>query len=192
MPGERCKEIDRNIRRRILDLPDIVPANASKVTQLLLSETSIQSGCPQVRAKHVPQCNIHMKRRRPAALCGHARVQVHHWCIDSIACGIVDTQWRLPSMSLRWARVIHTAKFRFSLSSNSERNSRSESMRYMPRFLANGRIPPTKRARQFLPNGRRSPTKRAAHRYRSSISGFSTRVPYQTGVGREGRRWPQR
>jgi hypothetical protein len=94
MLGKRSKEIDRNIRRRIFDLAYIVPADTSKVAQLSLSKASIQSGRPQISAKHVPQCNIHMERSCPAAFCGHVYVQIHHWCVASIAYGVVAMQWR--------------------------------------------------------------------------------------------------
>jgi hypothetical protein len=96
MLGESSKEIDRNIRCRILNLADIVSADPRKVSKLFLRKISVQSRCSQIRAKHIAQNNVHVKRSRPAAFGGHVVGLRPHSCADSIA--YPDRRWEYTSV----------------------------------------------------------------------------------------------
>ena len=78
-------------------------------------------------------------------------------------------------------KLIHTLKFRFSLTSNSGGFSPAISMHYTPRLLPNGRASPTKRTERLLPNGRTSPTKRTEAKNPRRFGGLPLALPVKRG-----------
>lgn len=178
MRGQVGDDPDRDIRVvPILDTHDVGPGYVRQIGQLLLRQTGSPPSRSQIRSQCIAQSVIGFRSprgwrcpRHTSGGCGHVLDLCPHRYLSPVAYSDVLLQWCLTCAGIPlvsffscWQpeEVIHTPKFRFSLTSNSSRFSVIDSACCGPYPLAKGRFPPSKRAAGSLANGRLSPSKRA-------------------------------